>query len=51
MLTMLIFNNNNRMKNNDRDTNYFIINFINYWCDKWLLINKKIILIINLNKN
>ena len=48
---MLIFNNNNRMKNNDRDTNYFTINFTNYWYDEWLLVNKKIILIINLDKN
>ena len=48
---MLIFNNNNHMKNNYRVTNYFIINFINYWYGKWLLINKKIILIIGLDGN
>ena len=48
---MLIFNNNNRMKNNYRVTNYFTINFTNYWYGEWLLVNEKIILIINLDKN
>ena len=37
--------------NNARDINYFINFFINCWYGKWLLINKKVILIIGLDEN
>ena len=36
------------LKNNARDTNYFT----NCWCgDEWLLVNKKMILIVDLDEN
>ena len=34
---------------NARDTNYFTKKFTNYWCDEWLLVNEKMILIVDLN--
>lgn len=37
--------------NNVRDTNYFIKKITNYWCGEWLLVNKKVILIIGLDEN
>ena len=33
--------------NNTRDTNYFS----NYWCDEWLLVNEKMILMMGLDEN
>ena len=38
-------------KNNAKYTNYFIKNFTNCWCDEWLLVNEKVILMVELNKN
>ena len=37
--------------NNAKNTNFFTKFFINYWCGKWLLVNKKVILIVGLNEN
>ena len=34
-----------------KNTNYFTKNSTNCWCAEWLLINKKMILMIGLNKN
>ena len=36
--------------NNVRDTNYFTNFFTSYWCSEWLLVNEKVILIMNLIK-
>ena len=33
--------------NNAKNTKFFI----NYWCGKWLLVNKKVILIVGLDEN
>ena len=38
-------------KNNSRDTNYFTKKFTNCWYGEWLLVNKKVILVVGLNKN
>ena len=37
--------------NNARDKNYFTNNCTNYWCDEWLLVYKKVILMVGLNEN
>ena len=37
--------------NNVRDINYFATNFTNYWCDEWLLVNEKVILMVGLDEN
>ena len=39
------------VNNNARDTNYFTKNFTNCWCGKWLLINKKMILMMSVDEN
>ena len=38
-------------KNNNRNTNYFIKYFTNYWYGKWLLVNEKVILMVDLDEN
>ena len=40
-----------KQKNNARDTIFFTINFTNYWCGDWLLVNEKIMLMVGLDKN
>ena len=40
-----------KLYNNASDTNYFTKKFINYWCDKWLLVNEKVILMVGLDEN
>ena len=37
--------------NNAKDINYFTNNCTICWYDEWLLVNKKIILIVGLDKN
>ena len=37
--------------NNVRHIGYFIIFFINYWRGEWLLVNEKVILMVDLDKN
>ena len=37
--------------NNARDTNYFTKFFINGWCVEWLLVNKNVILMVDLDEN
>ena len=34
----------------NRDINFFIKNFTNCRCDKWLLVNEKVMLTVSLNK-
>ena len=50
-----VFLNNARepcsLKNNVRDINYFTKNFTNCWCGEWLLVNEKVILIVDLDEN
>ena len=29
----------------------FYKKFTNYWCDKWLLVNKKVMLMVSLDEN
>ena len=36
---------------NTRDTIFFTKTFINYWYNEWLLINKKMMLLVGLDKN
>ena len=36
--------------NNIKDTNYFTKKITNCWCDDWLLVNEKVILIVGLDK-
>ena len=43
--------NKKLIKNNFRDTNYFTKKFTNYWCGKWLLVNKRVILMVGLDEN
>ena len=38
-------------KNNARDINYFTKKFTKFWCDEWLLVNKKVILMVGLDEN
>ena len=38
-----------KLKNIARNTNYFIKKFTNYWYGEWLLVNKKVILMLNLD--
>ena len=33
-----------------RDINFFTTNFTNYWWGEWLLVNKKVILMADLDK-
>ena len=40
-----------KVYNNASDTNYFIKKFTNCWCDKWLLVNEKVILMVGLDEN
>ena len=40
-----------KKRNNTRDTNYFIKKCTNYLCSEWLLINKKMILMVGLDEN
>ena len=40
-----------KMTNNAKDTNYFTKYFTNCWCDEWLLVNEKVILIVDLDEN
>ena len=49
--TKLEQNNAFMNKKNARDTNYFTKNFTNRWCDEWLLVNKKVILMVSLDEN
>ena len=37
-------------KHNSRDTNYFTKKFTNCWYGEWLLVNKKVILMVDLDK-
>ena len=37
--------------NNAKNTNYFTKFFTNYWCGEWLLVNKKVILMMSLDEN
>ena len=37
--------------NNARDRNYFTKFFINGWCVEWLLVNKNVILMVDLDEN
>ena len=37
-------------KSNARDINFFLKFFTNCWCDEWLLINEKVMLMIDLNE-
>ena len=37
--------------NNAKNTNYFIKKFTNCWCNEWLLVNEKVILIVDLDEN
>ena len=39
------------LKENSRDKNFFIKYFTNCWCGKWLLVNKKVILLVDPNEN
>ena len=34
-----------------RDTNFFTKNFTNCWCGEWLLINEKVMLMMDLDEN
>ena len=36
--------------NKNRDRNYFTKKFTNYWCNEWLLVNEKVILMVSLTK-
>ena len=36
---------------NTRDTNYFIKFFTNHWCGEQLLVNKKVMLMVDLDEN
>ena len=38
-------------KNNTRNTNYFTNFFTNFWCGEWLLVNEKLILVVDLDEN
>ena len=40
-----------KLYNNASDTNYFTKKFTNYWCEKWLLVNEKVILMVGLDEN
>ena len=37
--------------NNVRDTNILTKIFTNCWCDEWLLVNEKVILMVSLDEN
>ena len=37
--------------NNARDINFFTKFFTNCWCGEWLLVNKKVILMVGPDKN
>ena len=37
--------------NNVKDTNFFTKMFTKYWCGEWLLVNKKVILMVVRDEN
>ena len=41
----------NNVLNNARDTNYFRKIFTNYRCGEWLLVNEKVILMVDIDEN